>query len=216
MIRFYKLDDYKFLKTLKTKFSNPPKVIENGHVILKIDDKKYHSVIDKEYDSYLEILKFIHEQTGKDFYFQKYPNFRYNTSTDIYPVWHSDRHFNHHKEEINVMIPITKEDFGFEIIGEISRFLNWISFKSLNTKFMKFVLDKLSTKINYLDSILIFDGYHLHTASNRKNFIVPRLSIDFRLLPVNHKQKYKISQRGIEIKPGHYFSDKPISEYINN
>ena len=214
MISFYKLKRYKFLSVLKTEFSNPPKEKDGVHIVLKIDDKKYHQVIDLNYEHYLEILKDIHKFTGKDFYFQKYPNFRYNTKNDKYPVWHSDRHFNHHPEEINVMIPITKKEFGFEIIGNISFLFNKLPFKFLNTKVMKFVLGKLSKKINYLDSILIFDGHHLHTASNRNEFKQPRLSIDFRLLPLNHKPVYKSSLRNIPIKPGHYFSDKPISEYV--
>lgn len=215
MISFYELKDYKFLKILKKKFSNPPKKIKNGHIILEIDNDEYHSVMDKNYDTYLEILKDIYTHIGKDFYFQKYPNFRYNTPNDSYPVWHSDRHFNHHKEEINVMVPITNKNFGFEIIDKSSKFFANLPFKLLNTKLFKFILDKLSIKINDLNSILIFDGHHVHTASNRKQFGDLRISIDFRLLPVNHKQKYKTSQRGIQIKPGHYFSDRPISDYIN-
>lgn len=215
MISFHHLKDYKFLKVLNKEFSNPPKVTENGHVILKIDNDTYHSVMDKNYKLYIEILNDIYDIIGEDFYFQKYPNFRYNTKDDIYPVWHSDRHFNHHNEEINVMIPITKENFGFEIINTFGGLFSYLPFKLVNTKIFKFIFSKLSKKIDYLDEILIFNGYYLHTASNRKNYENPRLSIDFRLLPVNHKQKYKTSQRGIEIKPGHYFSDRPISYYIN-
>lgn len=214
MISFYQLKDYKFLRVLKSKFQNPPKEKDGIHIVLKIDDKAYHPLIDKHYKEYIEILKDIYKITSKDFYFQRYPNFRYNTKDDDYPVWHSDKHFNHHLEEINVMIPITKENFGFEIIGISSVLFNWLPFKTLNTKFMKFILGKISKKINYLDSILIFDGYHLHTASNRSGFENPRLSIDFRLLPVNHKPVYKSSLRNIPIKPGHYFSDEPISKYV--
>jgi hypothetical protein len=216
MISFYRLKDYPFLEVLKEKFSNPKKVIKDGHVILEIDSDEYHKTMDEHYDGYIDILNDIKEYTGKDFYFQQYPNFRFNTPDDIYPVWHSDRHFNHHPEEINVMIPITKKDFGFEVIGNISKLFVYLPFKLLNTKLFKFIFNKLSTKINDLDKILIFDGFHLHTASNRKQFGNTRISIDFRLLPVEHKKEYKKSHRGIPIKPGYYFSEKTISEYIKN
>ena len=214
MISFYKLKKYKFLDILKKEFKNPKKETNDIHVVLKIDEDKYNDVMNKSYNHYLEILKDIHIFVGKDFYFQKYPNFRYNQSGDKYPVWHSDRHFNHHPSEINVMMPITKEDFGFEIVTKGSFLFNWLPFKFLNTKLLKFILGKLSKKIDYLDSILIFDGHHLHTASDRRNYRNPRLSIDFRLLPVNHKKVYKNSLRNIPIKPGYYFSDKPISHYV--
>lgn len=212
MIKFIELKDYSFLKILKKKFSNPPKVNENGHVVLKIDNNLYHSVIDDNYQDYINILKDIHHELGYDFYFQKYPNFRFNDTKDEYPVWHSDSHFNHHDEEINIMIPITKEEFGFEIIT--CKYLKFIPFRILNTKLFKFIFGNISKKINYLDDILVFSGYYLHTASNRSEFKNPRLSIDFRLLPLNHKRKYKKSLRGIPLKPGHYFSDKSISEYV--
>ena len=113
------------------------------------------------------------------------------------------------------MIPITKNDFGFEIVGKMSYLFNKLPFSFLNSQIGKFILGKLSKKINYLDNILVFDSYHLHTESNRKNFNKPRLSIDLRLLPINHKKEYKSSKRGIPLKRSFYFSEKPISKFIN-
>ena len=75
----------------------------------------------------------------------------------------NDRYFNHSKDEINVMIPITKNDFGFEIVGKMSYLFNKLPFSFLNSQIGKFILGKLSKKINYLDNILVFDSYHLHT-----------------------------------------------------
>ena len=78
---------------------------------------------------------------------------------------------------------------------------------------MKFFLNIISNKIHYLDSILMFNSHHLHTASNRNKYKKSRMSIDFRLLPLNHNPSYKKSLRDIPIQPGYYFSEKPISKY---
>jgi hypothetical protein len=111
------------------------------------------------------------------------------------------------------MVPITKKDFGFEIIPFGDSILNKIPFKLLNYKFSKKILSLISKKINYLDKMLLFNGSYLHTASCRKNFKNPRLSIDFRLLPIDYKGKVKLSKRNIPLKPGYYFSENPISKY---
>ena len=214
MIRYFKLKKYNFLATLKKEFSNPKKEIHSRDIYLTIDEDRYKKIMDDNYEDYLKIVKDLHKYLGIDFYFQTYPNFRFNTKEDNYPVWHSDRHFNHNKDEINVMIPITKKEFGFEIVGKLSYILNLFSLTVLNSKIGKWILNKLSTKINFLDNIMVFDSFHLHTASNRKDFKNPRLSIDIRLLPINHDTNYKLSKRNIPIKPGYYFSEKPISEFI--
>ena len=213
MIKFVNLKRYKLLSELKKKFLNPQKEVIDGHIFLKIDDKQYHKVIEDNYNDYMDMLRKLHKLLNKDFYFQKYPNFRYNTKEDNYPVWHSDIHFNHNKEQINVMVPITKKDFGFEIITFGSFILNKLPFNFLNNKIIKKFLSLISKKINYLDKILLFNGAYLHTASCRKGFKKPRLSIDFRLLPTNFKGKVKLSKRNIPLKPGYYFSEKPISQY---
>lgn len=213
MIRYFKLKNYKFLSTLKKEFNNPKKEVKDRDIYLTIDSDKYEKIMNENYDDYLKIVKDLHSHLGIDFYFQVYPNFRYNTKDDNYPVWHSDRHFNHNKDEINVMIPITKTEFGFEVVGSISHLLNFLPISILNSKIGKWFLNKVSTKINYLDNIMVFDSFHLHTASNRKNFKNPRLSIDLRLLPVEHNANYKLSKRNIPMKPGYYFSEKPISKY---
>jgi|SaaInl85LU_5_DNA_1037374.scaffolds.fasta_scaffold19295_1 hypothetical protein len=214
MIRYFKLKRYNFLVTLKKEFSNPKKEVKAGDVYLTIDSDKYEKIMDNNYGDYLKIVKDLYHYTGIDFYFQKYPNFRYNTKDDSYPVWHSDRFFNHNKDEINVMIPITKKEFGFEVVGWFSHILNLFPLSVLNSKFGKWFLDKISLKINDLNEIMVFDSYHIHTASNRKSFKNPRLSIDLRLLPIKHSKNYKLSKRNIPMKPGYYFSEKPISEYI--
>lgn len=215
MLKYFDLRGYKFLDILKKEFKNPKKKIIDGDIFLDIDESRYEDIMKSNYKDYLEIVKDLHKFLGIDFYFQTFPNFRYNSKGDKYPVWHNDRYFNHSKDEINVMIPITKNDFGFQIVGKMSYLFNKFPFSFLNSQIGKFILDKLSTKINYLDKILVFDSFHLHTASNRKNFNKPRLSIDLRLLPINHKKEYKSSKRGIPLKPGFYFSEKPISKFIN-
>lgn len=178
------------------------------------DNNLYHSIMDNYYTEYIDIIKDLHVKLEMDFYFQKYPNLRYNTSDDKYPVWHVDKHFGHHTDEINVMIPITNDDFGFEIIGNVSHLFKYFSHHFLNTKVIKFILNKLSKKYHYLNEIIVFDSYHLHTASNRESYTNPRISIDLRLLPIKHKKVYGKSMRGIDIKPGHYFSEHPISHYL--
>jgi len=213
MIKFIHLKRYKLLSELRKNFSNPKKEVVNSHIFLKIDNKEYNRVMDDNYIDYIDMLKKVYKVLNKDFYFQKYPNFRYNTKEDNYPVWHSDTHFNHNKSQINVMVPITKKDFGFEIITFGSFILNKLPFNFLNNKIVKKFLSLISKKINYLDKMLLFNGAYLHTASCRKDFKNPRLSIDFRLLPINYKGKVKLSKRNIPLKPGYYFSEKPISEY---
>lgn len=215
MYRYFNLKDYKFLDILKKEFKNPNKKNIDGDVFLDIDESRYENIMKSNYNEYLEIVKDLHKFLGIDFYFQQFPNFRYNTKKDKYPVWHNDSYFNHSKDEINIMIPITKNEFGFEIVGKSSYFFNKFPFSFLNSKVGKFILGKLSKKINYLNNILVFDSYHLHTASNRKEFNTPRLSIDLRLLPINHKKEYKLSKRGIPLQPGDYFSEHPISKFIN-
>lgn len=214
MVNYYELKDYKFLKTLHKNFKNPKKSEKDGHIFLDIDFNKYHQVIDKNYDEYLKIIKDLHKHLGYDFYFQKYPNLRYNTKEDKYPVWHADVHFGHHPQEVNVMIPITKEEFGFEYIGMLSHILKYLPKSFLNLKFVSKFLELVSIRLDYLDKLMIFDSFHIHTASNRNRYNSPRLSIDLRILPVNHKIRYGKSIRGFDLKPGSYFSDKPISQYL--
>ena len=214
MISYIKLKEYSFLKIFDSILNKTQKKTVNSNIFLTIDYNDYHSLIDSHYNEYLKIVKDLHSELKIDFYFQKYPNLRYNTSSDNFPVWHTDKHFGHHIEEINVMIPITKDEFGFEIIGITSHILKHLNTKILNSKIGKYFLNLISTKYNYLDEIIIFDSYHLHTASNRKEYKNPRVSIDLRVLPVNHKPEYNTSLRGISFKPGHYFSEHPISYYI--
>jgi hypothetical protein len=191
MVNYYKLKDYKFLKILHKNFKNPKKGEKHGHIFLDIDFDKYHKFIDKNYDDYLEIIKDIHSVIGYDFYFQKYPNLRYNTKEDKYPVWHSDQHFGHHSQEVNVMIPITKDEFGFEYIGFTSHLLKYLPKSFLNLKSVSKFLELASHRVDYLDKLMIFDSYHVHTASNRNRYKNPRMSIDLRILPVNHKKNIK-------------------------
>lgn len=213
MLRYFKLKKYKFLTILKNEFKNPSKKIKSNDIYLDINSEKYEKVMNENYHLYLNILKDLQNYLDIDFYFQKYPNFRFNTKNDKYPVWHNDRHFNHSKDEINVMIPITNKEFGFELIGRLSYVLQYLPLSILNSSLVKKLLSMISIKLHNLNNILVFDSYHLHTASNRKQYKNIRMSIDLRLLPVNHKKKYKNSKRNIPIKPGFYFSEKPISEY---
>ena len=74
------------------------------------------------------------------------------------------------------------------------------------------MVHELSKKINHLEDILVFDNYHLHTATNRKEYGTIRKSVDVRILPIDYDDtQNKKSLGGVEMKPGGYFSRRPIS-----
>ena len=217
MVYKIKVKGYEFLsKVLEHDIENDYRETEdkNKDYYYASDYKQVIQLFNPHKKQYKKLLRKISKELGFDFYYQTIPNFRYHKSSDdFHPVWHTDLQFNHLKGTLNIVIPITNKDFGFEIMNSfLSRIFGKLPLKFNNLKLIQKFYSLLSKKINYLEDILVFDNYHLHTATNRKEYGTIRKSVDLRILPIDYDDtQNKKSLGGVEMKPGGYFSRRPIS-----
>ena len=217
MVYKIKVKGYEFLsKVLEHDIENDYRETEDKNKVYYYasDYRQVKKLFHPYKKEYKKLLRKISKELGLDFYYQKIPNFRYHkTDDEFHPFWHNDLQLNHLKGTLNIIIPITNKDFGFEIMNSfLSRILDKLPLKFNNLKLMQKIYSLLSKKINHLEDILVFDNYHLHTATNRKEYGTIRKSVDLRILPIDYDDtQNKKSLGGVEMKPGGYFSRRPIS-----
>jgi hypothetical protein len=231
----HNLIDQKYLKfnLLSNKENNNSRPI--------ISDKLFDFSIAQK-DLYHDFLKWLYQDIIKeDFYFQKTPTVRVHMP-DIrilsLPAWHSDCFFGHSPRDINVWFGLTdnkKSDFW---VKKHNNSLKW--FEEVNYDIDKwseicFSKDESFNNVgfneafevdNIFNSVFLFDGRCIHTASYRSSEDeTTRLSIDVRILLIKDYEWKVIDNKpvfkgrgikGAEFRPGHPygFCEKSIANMI--
>ena len=217
MVQRIKVKGYDFLgEVLKHDIENDYRETDDKNKVYyyATDYKEVKKLFSGHRQKYIKLLKNISKELGFDFYYQTIPNFRYHKVDDgFHPFWHNDLQLNHLKGTMNIIIPITNKDFGFEIMNSfLSKVFGKLPLKFNNLSVMQKIYSMISKKINHLEDILVFDNYHLHTATNRNKYGTIRKSVDLRILPIDYDNtQNKKSLGGVKMKPGGYFSRRPIS-----
>ena len=191
-----------------------------------VDDEKFKSI-------YINMLLYLYEIFGIDFYFQNFPTIRAHfpneASKQSYPLFHVDGATGHPPSEINLWMPITnnKENTftimsyrdSLSILEEMNFNYEELNDKAYNDReFNQLCLDK-STGVDGDDSSLyVFNSLRLHSTLPAKN--ETRISLDTRVVPAENfdfDTQYKGGGRmGAEFWPGgrHGYNKHSISHYF--
>ena len=195
----------------------------------------FYEYVDKLRDEYIGFLKnTIRPIIKKDFYFQQNPTFRIffpnpNWSLFSKPFYHTDLFLGHPLEMINIWVPITN-CFDSNSISYTDLLTSREFYKKSNCDFYEFYKNYYDQNSNFYEDLksnlqtfnaeygefMFFDSKCLHgTSENISN--ITRISIDFRIIPVEEFSKFQINYRGtgrkkMEMKPGEYYGLKTIDK----
>lgn len=144
--------------------------------------KRFYSQMKDEFIQLYE--RFIREEIIKfhtDFLYQQSPTFRISLPDNVaVGSFHKDADFNHHIDEINFLVPLTRS-FDTNTI--------WIESK-------QGLADYTPCDLHY-GEYLEFDGASLMHGNKINKTAQTRMSFDFRILPLSSYNNADISKRSI-------------------
>jgi hypothetical protein len=213
----YSLDHFPFHRILGNTFNCPnlmllhEKIVPRGCQVMAFDyqpgedqatlfHKQFYAMVDQMpdgifMDTYRRFAKYVKSFVGEgEFLYQRIPTFRVHLPNNkaVGGISHRDSDYNHPKQEINIIVPLTSM-FGTNSM-----------FTETRPHLRDFRLVQLD-----VGQFLIFNGANCEHGNFINTTGITRVSFDFRLLP---KSAYNPEKAGesvahhIKFLDGHYYA----------